>query len=336
MDKKIWQFGISNLSFTTSPDHVNKMSWQGIVAFVDKPTNGAPGGAYGYKAIFGKAEMEAKYKTLEGMGVNCDWPDGYWSSPEDALADHDKRFKIGYISEVWLEDDKVMAKGFIWKKDFYDVTTMLINGKDALGFSVEASIYDYEIQEGNEELIYIKDFVFTGVAVLWKTKAAFNDTQLLELIAKRTNRKDDNLMNEEQMKALLESVMSGVQTSITEAVAGVKTELTASLEKMSSVVDEVKSDMEAMKEASSESKAVLDVEAKAEDKVDKTVTEVTASVDKDAPVVPDRRSMQFTTVSKYASSDDKITEISANKALSPKDRIAAKVKALEAEFGIKY
>lgn len=219
------QFEIQKLKFSTEQSHPNKLKWEGIVCLLDQPSDGVPGGAEGL-FVMTKNCVEASYETMNGMPLNCRWDsDWFSSSPEYVLTGHDTQFTIGYVTDTWIDENKLMAKGIIWQDNYYDVAYMLTNARPALGFSVEADV-TYE-QKDNDDKYYSKSVVFTGLATLWKESAAWSDTQLLSLVANRINSKtkeekvDDINMTPEEMKALFAECTQGIIEEIAKVQAGV-------------------------------------------------------------------------------------------------------------------
>lgn len=179
------------------------MAFSGICLTADVSSDGCPCGAdkpvqFSYEAI------NNALHTFEYMGVNCVYDNDWWSTPADALTGHDLRFKIGVVDKAELyADGQLNIEGILWKHDFYDVCTQIKNAKDSLGFSVEVIVHD---MEDAGDFLLVKDFEFTGVAILYKNLAAFKHTQL---VAQR-QKESDNRMNDEQMKQFMDSLQSVV------------------------------------------------------------------------------------------------------------------------------
>lgn len=206
------------MKFSTEQSHPNKLTWEGIVTLIDTPSDGVPGGGEGL-FVLTMDSVQASYQTLVNMPLNCVWSDDWYSNPAYALTGHDGRFNIGCVTESWIDGNKVMAKGVIWKETYADVCYMLTNAKDALGFSIEADIDAEHRDDGN---YYSKEIVFTAVAILWKESAAWSDTQLISLVASmsknKTKEKEVDTMTPEEMKALLDGFMAQVKTEVSEQI----------------------------------------------------------------------------------------------------------------------
>lgn len=217
--------------------------------------------------------VEESYETMNGMPLNCEWSDEWFSNPAWALIGHDTRFTIGYVTETWIDENKLMAKGIIWQDNYYDVAYMLTNARPALGFSVEANVtYEYK-----EDKYYSKSVVFTGLATLWKESAAWGDTQLLSLVANRINNskeKDDVNMTPEEMKAMFLEFSKGLTEEISKVQASVdqkfealeeqkKAEEAAKLEAAKKTEDDAAAELEKLKAANAELQTKLEAAAKA-------------------------------------------------------------------------
>lgn len=196
------RLNFSGLKFEEANGHVNKMPFSGICMFVDKPSDAVPYGS-DKPVIFSKEAVEKALNTFVGMGVDCRYDD--WISPEYALTGHDDRFKIGVVESAKITEDGVLIKGFLWCRDFYDVCYMIKNAKDSLGFSIEVAVTS---AREDDEFFYVKDFSYTGVAILYKDLAAFKGTSLAASKKKEKNERDgdDLTMTPEQLQEILDAV----------------------------------------------------------------------------------------------------------------------------------
>lgn len=188
-------FEIKDLKFSTSSAHINIMRWEGVVTKVGVPSDGVPGGAE-QRVVFTRDCIESNYQTLNKMPLNCTFPEGFFADGTDVFTGHGDII-IGYIEETWIDGENLMAKGVIWKENFPDISFMILNGKNSLGFSIEAIVNKTHDRE--DGFLYIDDLTFVGCAILWQNTAAFSDTKLTELAAKR---KDDVKMTKEELQAL--------------------------------------------------------------------------------------------------------------------------------------
>lgn len=191
-------FQLQNLSFTTDQKHSNIMQWTGGVSFVDKVSDGVPGGAE-FPTLLERQGVETAITTMIDMPLNCQFPDDWFNNPAEAFTAHNVRFVIGHVKKCWIEGNSIMCSGIIYKDNFPDVAFMIQNAKEALGFSIECYILSKEILD---EIEHIKALEFIGLTICWSSLAAFEDTFITKLAATRKRKVVDN-MTEEQMKEIL-------------------------------------------------------------------------------------------------------------------------------------
>lgn len=166
---------IQNFSIEQS-DNPDLLKFSAIACYLDTPTDGTPcGGLMDYKTVIcGDADV----KSLEGMGVNCSWGDGWFNDGSDNLKNHDPWFKIGVINSATQDGNAIMVDGHIWKCDFPDICDTIECAKESLGCSVEV-YFDGIRRDDNEKILYGQKAHFTGMAILYKTKAAFQNTKFM-------------------------------------------------------------------------------------------------------------------------------------------------------------
>lgn len=194
IDNLVLQF--KDLQFTENK-HPNKMPFSGICLYAETPTAGCPYGA-DKPVAFSREAITKALESFVGMGVNCVYRDVY--RPERALTGHDTSFKIGVVEQAFLNGNEVFIKGCLWKRDFQNVCEYIQNTKDALGFSIEVVATDVE---DVDSFYLVKEFSFTGLAILYKNLAAFKDTQLAAALQKGQG---DKSMNEQQFMEFMDSV----------------------------------------------------------------------------------------------------------------------------------
>ena len=208
----------------------NEMVWKGAVTKVGQPSDGVPCGGV-ERTVFDTDAVNNALSTMVGMPLNCVWPEEWWNNPAYALTGHDGRFCIGYVKSAWIEGDYFMCEGIIWKDNFSDLSYMIQNAKDALGFSVEVYPNKYEIEE--DGFCHVKELEFAGLCICWKNVAAFEDTFLTELIAAK--RKVGNTVDFEKMQEMLDAMVEKINASNKEIVAGLEAkvnELSEQVEKL--------------------------------------------------------------------------------------------------------
>ena len=196
----------SNFDFGEQNEHINKMNFSGVCLPIGTPSNGIPIGA-DKPVVFSPEAVLKSIDTFAGMGVDCVYDE--WNYPCEALTGHDHRFKIGVVESAGIIGNGVNITGHLWQRDFPDVCFMIKNAKDSLGFSVEVKVND---MEEDENYWYVKDFTFTGVAILYKNLAAFKDTQLAAS-RKKEEREGGNVMDEKTINAIVDAVVKALNFS---------------------------------------------------------------------------------------------------------------------------
>lgn len=162
------------LSAMTSADNPDVLAFSATVAFIDTPTDATPcGGTQGFQTVISSENIDVE--SLVGSGVNVAYSD-WWAGYN--FKGHDKHNKIGVIDEAWLEGNEVKVKGHIWKSDFPDIADTIECAKDALGASVEVYFEGIKQDKVAKTLTGLNAH-FTGVALLYKSKAAFTKTSIM-------------------------------------------------------------------------------------------------------------------------------------------------------------
>lgn len=203
-EKRRWKntnkMKLNVVSFSVAQDeNPDFMKFDAVVGYIDTPTDATPcGGVEGYQLVISSEGMDVQ--SLIGSGVNVAWSDGWFYDAEDTLKSHNPRFKVGVIDSAQVVGNQIMASGHLWKADFPDVCDTIECAKESLGCSVEAYFDGYK---KNSEAKTITGFGahFTGVAILYKNKAAFKSTKIMCSILQE----DENL-NEEIKAALATAI----------------------------------------------------------------------------------------------------------------------------------
>ena len=147
------------------------------------------------------------------MGINCDYDP--WLFPDELMTAHNRRNKIGVVEKCWVDGDELKFTGIMYKNDFPDIADFIKKTVDSLGFSVEAM---FNLRE-HEDYIEMADVEFTGVAMLFKNAAAYQNTYIAEIAAKAAKGKQmekqeiQNLI-EETIKAQLEANAKAEQAKV--------------------------------------------------------------------------------------------------------------------------
>lgn len=192
IDTKNWTlqaaFSLSAMAllFPSDKAHPNKMPFEGVLTKLNQASDLPPMCDDGEsKCTYIPREVaEAALPTILGMAV--DFTPG--------LGGHDKTSKVGLITEAWVDGDDLKIKGFFYAADFPEVCAKIKAEKERLGFSFEGR---FAIQDCDADIWVITQCVFTGAAVLYKDKAAYQTTSLAAAAA------GDFDMTPEELKAAI-------------------------------------------------------------------------------------------------------------------------------------
>ena len=336
------QMKLNVVSFSVAQsENPDFMKFDAVVGYTDTPTDATPnGGIDGYKTILSSEGMDVQ--SLVGSGVNVDWEDGWFSSPADGLKGHNPRFKIGVIDDAYVAGNEIHASGHLWKYDFPDVCDTIECAKESLGCSVE--VY-FDGLRKNDEAKTLTGFGarFTGVAILYKNKAAFNNTKIMCSIQEQ---EEDNL-NEETKKAL--EAMFSEQNKAFEAKFEAINEAMGKFEKqvaeLSAKKENKANDTDAADENTAENNkvelsAVAQVVAdaikagfesmKQSPEVDAVVAQAENNATASATATPARKTAAFSTTPQMSESKEKTVmelaaEIDADESLTRDQKWAKKV-----------
>lgn len=192
-----------------------------------------------------------------------------------------------------------MASGVIWKDNFPDVAFMTVNGEQSLGFSIEAYCTESHTNE-EDGFLYIDDFTGVGCAMLWQNTAAFGNTKITQLVAK----KEDDSMDENKFKELLASTVAEFGKTIGEQVEKVN----ASLEQLAVGIAETKEVLNASKV--DEENQELETMKASKEEADTKITELTAEIETlkasiEETKEPNRTTGQFDFMTKFSTDDPK-------------------------------
>ena len=185
-------------------DHPNRMPFTGVVTFVDRPSDLAVGGSGGKLTYLPKEVAQTALPSLLGMGIDY---------TKDFSA-HDPKKKLGVITGADIVGDEVRIEGFFYALDFPDECARIKEEKEDLGFSYEIQA---QTQPMGGNLLKIVSGMFTGAAVLYKKKAAYQSTSLA------ANAEKEMEMDKAELQALLVETMK----PINETLAAQAKELTA-------------------------------------------------------------------------------------------------------------
>lgn len=184
-----------SLEVPNTPGHPNKRPFKGILTRIDEPSDGPPNGSGGRRVFLTKAAAEAALPTLLGMAVDC----------SKNLSDHAESHKIGIITGAEISGNAIEIEGYFYAKDFPAEMRAIDKNKSKLGFSFELSPTKWCVSP--ENYFRVEAGIFTGAALLYKDKAAYQTTALTAGA--------DTKENEMELKDLVEAV--GKLTAAVEA-----------------------------------------------------------------------------------------------------------------------
>ncbi|WP_241974640.1 hypothetical protein [Paraburkholderia sp. BL17N1] len=175
-------------------NHPNRMPFSGVLTFVNQPSDLPPGGSGGKRTYLPKDVAEKALESLLGMAVDF----------SADLSAHDVTRKLGVITGAEIVGDEVRIEGFFYAHDFPQECARIQSEKEDLGFSYEVTAKTRPMGD----LLQIVSCVFTGAAVLYKDKAAYQSTSLA------AQAEQDIEMTKEEMEALLAAAIKPLTTQI--------------------------------------------------------------------------------------------------------------------------
>ena len=101
--------------------HPNKVSFRGVLTFVDVPSQRAPSGAKGHLVLLTKTAAEAALPSLLGMALDY----------APTLDRHDVRRKVGVITRAELVGRKLELGGYLFGRDFPEIVEEIAKSKKA-------------------------------------------------------------------------------------------------------------------------------------------------------------------------------------------------------------
>ena len=212
MNKQKVSLQANAISVTLDNLHPNAMRFTGTCMFLNTPSDYTPNGV-DRPVVLSSNEAEKCASTMNLMGINCDYDP--WLFPDELMTAHNRRNKIGVVEKCWVDGDELKFTGIMYKNDFPDIADFIKKTVDSLGFSVEAM---FNLRE-HEDYIEMADVEFTGVAMLFKNAAAYQNTYIAEIAAKAAKGKQmekqeiQNLI-EETIKAQLEANAKAEQAKV--------------------------------------------------------------------------------------------------------------------------
>lgn len=210
MNKQKVSLQANAISVTLDNLHPNAMRFTGTCMFLNTPSDYTPNGV-DRSVLLSSDEAEKSASTMNLMGINCDCDP--WLFPDELMTAHNRRNKIGVVEKCWVDGDELKFTGIMYKNDFPDIADFIKKTVDSLGFSVEAM---FNLRE-HEDYIEMADVEFTGVAMLFKNAAAYQNTYISEIAAKA---KGKQVMEKQEILQLIdEAVKANIEASAKEAQA---------------------------------------------------------------------------------------------------------------------
>jgi hypothetical protein len=148
------------------PGHPNRSNFCGVLTLVDTPSDRSPAGARGHRVILTRTAAEKALASLIGMGI--DYTPG--------MDGHDARRKVGIITSAEIVGRELVVSGYLFGRDFADVVAAIEQGGQQLGMSYELA--NAEVEDISAGIWRITDAVFTGAAVLFRHRAAYQNTSI--------------------------------------------------------------------------------------------------------------------------------------------------------------
>jgi len=248
------QFNLQNLTFATSPNRINELKFEGAVCKIGKESQGIPGGAW-TQVVLEKSAVEAAVKTMVDMPVTAEWPTEYWENPAYVFTGHNSRFCIGTVQKAWIDGENLMCAGIIWRDNFYDVSTMLLQASESIGFSIECFMLKHGTGEDGFE--HVTEIEFCGVCICWKNLAAFEGTMLTKLVAtKNLIKKEGTEMELKDIQEMMDAAVAKLEASNAELVNGLK----LANEDLQKQVDELNAKLEAANAEKADAQVAFEAE----------------------------------------------------------------------------
>lgn len=151
-------------------NHPNRVPFEGVLTYVDVPSDRAPSGSRGRRVILTRAAADAALPSLLGMAVDfCPGWDG-----------HDARRKCGIITDAEIVSSRgvsseIRVAGYLFARDFPEVEKQLRTiPTEQMGMSYELA--DAHVEDMRAAVWRLTKVTFTGAAILLREKAAYGRT----------------------------------------------------------------------------------------------------------------------------------------------------------------
>ena len=139
--------------------------FDGVLSYVDTPSDAAPSGARGHRVILTRLAAEEALDSLWGKPLKC----GAF------LEEHYMALDIGLITQADVVNGELRIAGVI-PPAFYRIANILHTYEDELGISYELD--DAFVSDIKKEIWVLNRVTFTGAAIILKRKAAYKRTSI--------------------------------------------------------------------------------------------------------------------------------------------------------------
>jgi hypothetical protein len=136
--------------------HCNMQGFEGVLTLVDVASDKAPYGSHGHRIILTREAVINALPSLLGMAIS-------WK-------DHDRLAKCGIITETWIEENRVIVSGYIFKRDFPEIA----EETESLGMSFELA--QAHVEDMHASVYTLTKVEFTGASVSLLKDVAYKNT----------------------------------------------------------------------------------------------------------------------------------------------------------------
>ncbi|MCU1285006.1 MAG: hypothetical protein JWO13_1356 [Acidobacteriales bacterium] len=216
--------------------HPNRIGFRGVLSTVDVSSDRAPAGARGHRVMLTRDAANAALPSLIGMALDY----------TPSLDGHDAKRKVGIITSAEIEGKELLVSGYIFGRDFPELTKEMRGSRERLGMSYELA--DARVRDVRSPVWMLDEVTFTGAAILLKGKAAYGSTWIELDTEDLTNKKwRGPTMNQEQSKELANVTqrMASAAEALSESIARLNAQhedLSAKVERIVAAVEEDESE----------------------------------------------------------------------------------------------
>jgi hypothetical protein len=139
--------------------------FEGLLTYIDRPSDRAPSGSRGHRVIITRNAASGALTSLIGKPVNV---------REVTFDNHDKTNLKGEICEAWIDGNTVRVRGVVRNVDGTPLAPNHPRHED-LGMSYELG--ETRIENLRASVWRVTETNFTGAAVLYRSKAAYQETR---------------------------------------------------------------------------------------------------------------------------------------------------------------